>query len=101
MKSPGFKALREYQKVNGPSHEKTNNLGFRPSPTQTRLYSHRRWLEPGNFRFEKKRNFTIPVAKTKVLISCVVTLQLIYVFVFAFESCLFSCAAAEIPMPIL
>ena len=23
-----------------PVHEKTNNLGFRPGPTQTRLYSH-------------------------------------------------------------
>ena len=26
-------------------HEKTYLLGFRPSPTQTRLYNHRRWLE--------------------------------------------------------
>ena len=25
-----------------PVHEKTNNLGFRPGPTQTSLYSHRR-----------------------------------------------------------
>ena len=25
--------------------EKTNNLGFRPGPTQTGLYSHKRWLE--------------------------------------------------------
>ena len=28
-----------------PVHEKTNNLGFRPGLTQTRLYSHRRWSE--------------------------------------------------------
>ena len=28
-----------------PVHEKTNNLGFRPGPTQTRLYSHRSRLE--------------------------------------------------------
>ena len=28
-----------------PVHEKTNNLGFRPGPTQTRLYSHRNRLE--------------------------------------------------------
>ena len=28
-----------------PSHEKTNNLGFGPDPTQTGLYSHRRRLE--------------------------------------------------------
>ena len=33
------------------SHEKTNSLGFRPGPTQTRLYSHRRWLEAGFFCF--------------------------------------------------
>ena len=28
-------------KENEPSHEKTNNLGFRQGPTQTDLYSHR------------------------------------------------------------
>ena len=28
-----------------PVHEKTNNLGFRPGPTQTGLYSHRSRLE--------------------------------------------------------
>ena len=28
-----------------PLHEKANNLGFQPSPTQTGLYSHRSWLE--------------------------------------------------------
>ena len=31
--------------VSEPVHEKTNNLGFRPGPTQTRLYSHRSRLE--------------------------------------------------------
>ena len=31
--------------INEPVHEKTNNLGFRPGPTQTRLYSHRSRLE--------------------------------------------------------
>ena len=30
---------------NGPRCEKTGLWGFRPGPTQTRLYSHRRWLE--------------------------------------------------------
>ena len=34
-----------------PVHEKTNNLGFRPGPTQSGLCSHRRWLEAGNFGF--------------------------------------------------
>ena len=28
-----------------PLHEKTNNFGFRPGPTLTRLYSHRSRLE--------------------------------------------------------
>ena len=30
---------------NEPSHEKSNNLDFRPGPTQTGLYSHRKQLE--------------------------------------------------------
>ena len=42
-----------YHKKYEPVHEKTNNLGFRPGPTQTRLYSHRIWLEAGNFGFTK------------------------------------------------
>ena len=28
-------------------------FGFRPGPTQTRLYSHRRWIEARNFGFRK------------------------------------------------
>ena len=31
--------------TNEPVHEKTNNLSFRPGPTQTSLYSHRKELE--------------------------------------------------------
>ena len=38
--------------INEPVHEKTNNLGFRPGPTQTGLYSHRTLLEAGNFVFK-------------------------------------------------
>ena len=34
--------------------------GFRPGPTQTRLYSHRRWLEAWNFGF-KRRGIVISV----------------------------------------
>ena len=49
-----FLVLTLYGKmINEPEHEKTNNLGFRPVPTQTGLYSHRRWLEAGNFGFRK------------------------------------------------
>ena len=49
-----------------PRREKTGLWGFRPGPTQTELYSHRRWLE------RKKKNCTIFVAKTKAVISCAV-----------------------------
>ena len=67
-----------------PRSEKTGLRGFRPGPTQTGLYSHRRWLEAGNFVFRKYRDCTIRVAKTKALISFAVTAKLICVFVFAY-----------------
>ena len=35
-----------------PVHEKTNNLGFRPGQTLTRLYSHSIKLEAGNFVYK-------------------------------------------------
>ena len=41
-------------------------------------------------------NSTIRVAKTKALISCAVTAQLICVFVFAYADCWFSLAAAHL-----
>ena len=63
-------------------YEKTNNLGFRPGSTQTGLNSHRSRLEACHFRF-KKKDCTISVAKTEVLISCAVTAQLICLFIFA------------------
>ena len=80
-----------------PVREKTNNLGFRPGPTQTGLYSHRKWLEAGNFGFRKKRDCAIHVAKTKALISFAVTAKLICGFVFAYANCCFSHAQAQIP----
>ena len=73
------------------SHEETTNLGFRPSPTQIGLYSLRKKLDV----FRKKTNFTICVAKTKALISCAVTAQLIFPFVFAYVDCWSSCAAVH------
>ena len=78
-----------------PLHEETCILGFQPSPTQTGLYSHRRWLEAGNFRFRKERNCTIHGAKTKALISFAVTAKHICVFVLVYVGCLFSCVAAH------
>ena len=81
-----FHALRLYE----PRCEKTSLRGFRPGPTQTRLYSYRRWLETGNFEFRKKRDCTIHVAKTKALISFALTTKLICVFVFAYAKSPFS-----------
>ena len=84
-------------RVYEPRCEKTGLRGFRPGPTQTGLYSHRRWLEALNFGF-KKRDCTIRVAKTKALISAktkalisfAVTAKLNCVFVFAYAKSRFS-----------
>ena len=57
-------------------------FGFQQGLTQTGLYSHKRFLEAGNFGLRKKRNCTIRVAKTKALISFAVTAKLICAFVF-------------------
>ena len=74
--------------------------GFRPGPTQTWLCIciNRRLLklQPGNFRFMKQRNCTFYVAKTKALISCAVTVQLICIFVFTFAKSRFSHDAAHL-----
>ena len=55
-----------------------------------KLHKHRRWLEAGNFRFRKKKQCTIRVAKTKALIRDAVTAMLICEFVFEYAKCLFS-----------
>ena len=68
-----------------PGSERTSLRGPWPGQTQTRLCSHRRWLEAWNFEFRKKRDCSIHVAKWKALISCAVnyrTEQLICSFVF-------------------
>ena len=62
----------------------TEKTDFRHDPTQTCLYSHRKWLGSWNFRYEKKRVCTVLEAKTKTLISCAVAAQLICVFDFVF-----------------
>ena len=79
-------------------HVKTGLRGFQPSPTQTELYSHRRWLEAWNVRFKKERDCTtgIYVAKTKALISFAVTAKLICVFIFTYAKSRFSHDAAEL-----
>ena len=75
---------------------KTGPRGFRQGPTQTGLYSHRRWIEAWNFGFRKLRDRTICVAKTKALISFAVTAKLICVFVFAYAKSRFSHDEAHI-----
>ena len=76
-----------------PVHGKTNNLGS--DRVCTGLYSHRRWLETGNFGFRKWRNCTIHIAKTKMLIRFAVTAKLICTIVFAYADCWFSHAVAH------
>ena len=48
------------KRIYEPRCEKTGLRGFQPGPTQTGLYSYRRWLEAWNFRLRKKRDCTIP-----------------------------------------
>ena len=75
--------------------EKTGLRGFRPGPTQTRLYYHTRRLDARNFVFRNCRNCTIYVAKTRALISFAVTAKVICVFVFAYAKNQFSHDAAH------
>ena len=82
--------------LNEPRHEKICLRGFRPGPTQTGLNSHSRWLDASDFKFRKRRNCSFYIAKTKALISCAVTAQLICVFVFAYAKVRFSHDAAKI-----
>ena len=76
---------------NWASYDKIGLRGFRTDPTKTELYSHWRWLETWKFGFWTKRHCTINVTKkTKALISCAVTAQLIRTFVFAYGKIWFS-----------
>ena len=50
-----------------PCREKTCFWGFRPGRTITELHNHRSWLVALNFRFRKKKDCTIYVAKTNGL----------------------------------
>ena len=79
------------------SQEKHHFWWFtRPGPTQTGLYNDRRLLEVSNFGFRKYRYCTIYVAKTKTLISCAVTAQLICTFVVAYAKSRISHDAANL-----
>ena len=41
----GFLSVPRYMILSEPRYEKTGLRAFRPGPTQTRLYNHKRWLE--------------------------------------------------------
>ena len=62
-----------------PVHEKNNNLEFGPGLTNRAVQPQK---QPRSLKFQC-------VAKTKKLISCAVTAQLICVFVFAYADCWF------------
>ena len=66
----------------GPHREKTCLLNFLPGPTPTGLCSYRRWLEACKYEFWTRRGCTFNEAKSKRLVSCKVTVQLICAFVF-------------------
>ena len=57
---------------------------------------YREWLEAWKFGFKNERYCSFYVAKTKALISCAVTVQLICVFVFAYAKSHFSTNEAHI-----
>ena len=78
--------------INEPQREKTGLRGFRSGLTKTGQYSFRKRQEG----FKKKRNCTIRVAKTKVLISFAVTAKLVCAFAFAYAKIRFSHDAAQI-----
>ena len=63
------------------------------------LYKHRIRLEASNFEFREKKDCTIYVLrKRKVLISCMVTVQLICGYVFACAKIRFSHDAAHLKL---
>ena len=78
-----------------PWHEKTSLWGFHPCATQIGKCSHRSRLEAWNFGYKWMIYCTIRVPKTKALISCAVTAQLICAFVFAYAKIQFSHVAAH------
>ena len=68
------------------------SLGLIDRSKQTGLYT----ATEDSWRLRKKRDCTIYVSKTKVLISCMVTTQLICTFVFTHAKSRFSHDAAHL-----
>ena len=79
-----------------PEHEKTN-FGVPTRYDTNWAVQPQKQARSLKFRIlEEERLYTICAAKTKTLISCAVTAQLICVFVFAYADCWFSHAGAHI-----
>ena len=78
-----------------PRHEKTNNVVFEQVRHKLSCTSTEVWLEAVNFEFMQKRNCTIRVVKTKVLISFAVTAKLTCTFDFAYADCWLSYATVH------
>ena len=68
--------------------QKTGFRGFRTRSNTNQAVQLQKMS--GGLKFRKKRDCTIYVAKSKALISCAVTSQLILVFVFAYAKSQFS-----------
>ena len=73
-------------------HEKTNNFGS----DQVWAVQSQKQARILNLEIKKQVDHTIHAAKTKALISCVVTAQLICGFVFAYANCRFSHEVAHL-----
>ena len=79
------------QSVAGPFEPRCEKTGFRGFRTRSNTNQAVQLQKmSGGLKFRKKRDFTIYVAKSKALISCSITSQLILVFVFAYAKSQFS-----------
>ena len=82
-----------YSYHNEPHHKKICLRVFRPGPTNWAVQPQK--MARG-LKFRKKLDYTINVAETKVLISCLFSAQLIFIFIFAQAKNRFSHEAAQI-----
>ena len=71
-------------------------FGFLTRSDTNRFLSSKKGLRNLKFWIKKKKDCTIPIAKTKVLISCAVTAQLICAFVFALAKIWLSHGGAQL-----
>ena len=75
------------------AHQKNQQFGF--SARSSTYWPVQPREEARSLKFQNQRNFTIHVAKTKTMISCAVTAQLVSTFVITYADCLFSHDTAQ------